>query len=132
MRLQTGRGAAKIAALLTRIEANGPFAIVERPIPEPGPGQVRIRVQACGVCHSDVITKMGGIPGIKFPIVPGHEIAGVIDALGAGVPGPPIAQWRVGQRVGVGWQGGKMPHLHRMPARRFCQLPQPENRRNQL
>jgi D-arabinose 1-dehydrogenase-like Zn-dependent alcohol dehydrogenase len=87
-------------------EANGPFTIAERPIPEPGPGQVRIRVQACGVCHSDVITKTGGIPGIKFPIVPGHEIAGVIDALGAGIPGPPIAQWRVGQRVGVGWFGG--------------------------
>jgi D-arabinose 1-dehydrogenase-like Zn-dependent alcohol dehydrogenase len=78
------------------------FEIVEREIPEPGAGQVRIRVQACGVCHSDVITKEGLFPGISYPRVPGHEIAGVIDELGAGVK-----NWKKGQRVGVGWHGGQ-------------------------
>jgi D-arabinose 1-dehydrogenase-like Zn-dependent alcohol dehydrogenase len=77
------------------------FEIIEREIPEPGPGQVRIRVQACGVCHSDVITKEGIFP-ISYPRVPGHEVAGVIDALGAGVQ-----VWKKGQRVGVGWHGGQ-------------------------
>jgi D-arabinose 1-dehydrogenase-like Zn-dependent alcohol dehydrogenase len=79
----------------------GPFEIVERPIPDPGPGQVRIKVHACGVCHSDSITKAGAMPGIVYPRVPGHEVAGVIDAVGAGVPG-----WEPGQKVGVGWNGG--------------------------
>jgi D-arabinose 1-dehydrogenase-like Zn-dependent alcohol dehydrogenase len=78
------------------------FEIVEREIPEPGAGQVRIRVQACGVCHSDVITKEGLFPGISYPRVPGHEIAGVIDEIGAGVK-----NWKKGQRVGVGWHGGQ-------------------------
>jgi D-arabinose 1-dehydrogenase-like Zn-dependent alcohol dehydrogenase len=78
------------------------FEIVEREIPQPGPGQVRIRVQACGVCHSDVLTKEGAWPGITYPRVPGHEIAGVIDEAGAGV-----TQWKKGQRVGVGWHGGQ-------------------------
>ncbi len=80
---------------------NGPFEIVERQIPEPGAGSVRIKVQACGVCHSDAVTKEGMLPGIQYPRVPGHEIAGVIDAVGAGVSG-----WTAGQRVGVGWHGG--------------------------
>src|SRR5712691_54294 len=80
---------------------NGPFEIVERPIPEPGTGSVRIKVQACGVCHSDSVTKEGLFPGIQYPRVPGHEVAGVIDAVGPGVPG-----WEAGQRVGVGWNGG--------------------------
>src|SRR5262249_3572885 len=79
----------------------GPFEIVERPIPDPGPGTVRIKVQACGICHSDSITKEGLFPGIQYPRVPGHEVAGVIDAVGPGVPG-----WEGGQRVGVGWNGG--------------------------
>jgi len=79
----------------------GPFEIVERPIPEPGAGLVRIKVHACGVCHSDSITKEGLLPGIQYPRVPGHEVAGVIDAVGAGVAG-----WEPGQRVGVGWNGG--------------------------
>ncbi|HTI49586.1 MAG TPA: alcohol dehydrogenase [Planctomycetaceae bacterium] len=79
----------------------GPFEIVERDIPEPGPGWVRIKVQACGVCHSDSMTKEGTFPGIQYPRVPGHEVAGVIDAVGAGVP-----RWKPGQRVGVGWHGG--------------------------
>jgi len=77
------------------------FEIVEREIPQPGAAQVRIRVQACGVCHSDVVTKDGLFPGISYPRVPGHEIAGVIDEVGAGVK-----SWKKGERVGVGWHGG--------------------------
>src|SRR5271156_5535868 len=77
------------------------FEIVEREIPTPDAGHVRIKVQACGVCHSDVLTKEGYWPGIQYPRVPGHEAAGVIDALGDGVKG-----WKVGDRVGVGWFGG--------------------------
>ena len=77
------------------------FQIVEREIPRPGAGQVRIKVRACGVCHSDVLTKDGLFPGIQYPRVPGHEIAGIIDELGAGV-----SEWKMGQRVGVGWHGG--------------------------
>jgi D-arabinose 1-dehydrogenase-like Zn-dependent alcohol dehydrogenase len=79
----------------------GPFEIVERKIPEPAAGTVRIRVQACGVCHSDSLVKEGGFPGLQYPRVPGHEVAGVIDAVGSGVAG-----WERGQRVGVGWNGG--------------------------
>jgi D-arabinose 1-dehydrogenase-like Zn-dependent alcohol dehydrogenase len=79
----------------------GDFQIVEREIPEPGPGHVRIKVQACGVCHSDVLTKEGAWPGIQYPRVPGHEVAGIIDEVGAGV-----SEWKTGQRVGVGWHGG--------------------------
>jgi D-arabinose 1-dehydrogenase-like Zn-dependent alcohol dehydrogenase len=81
--------------------AGADFQVIEREIPEPGAGQVRIRVQACGICHSDVLTKEGQWPGIRYPRVPGHEVAGSIDALGAGVSG-----WVQGQRVGVGWHGG--------------------------
>ena len=78
----------------------GPFEMVEREIPEPGPRQVRVKVQACGLCHSDLATKEGLWPGIEYPRVPGHEIAGVIDAVGSEVP-----QWLPGQRAGVGWLG---------------------------
>ncbi len=81
--------------------AKQPFQLVEREIPEPGAGAVRIRVQACGICHSDEYAKEGSRPGITYPRIPGHEIAGVIDAVGAGVAG-----WEAGQRVGVGWHGG--------------------------
>ena len=77
------------------------FQIVERDIPNPGAGEVRIKVKACGVCHSDVFTKEGQWPGIQYPRVPGHEVAGIIDAVGAGV-----SEWKKGQRVGVGWHGG--------------------------
>jgi D-arabinose 1-dehydrogenase-like Zn-dependent alcohol dehydrogenase len=80
----------------------GDFEIVEREIPNPGAGQVRIKVQACGVCHSDVFVKEGLWPGIQYPRIPGHEVAGVIDELGAEVAG-----WKKGQRVGVGWHGGQ-------------------------
>jgi D-arabinose 1-dehydrogenase-like Zn-dependent alcohol dehydrogenase len=83
-------------------KAGADFEFVEREIPEPGSGQVRIRVQACGVCHSDVITKDGLFPGISYPRVPGHEVAGVIDEVGAGVN-----NWQKGDRVGVGWHGGQ-------------------------
>src|SRR2546428_2281870 len=83
-------------------KAGADFEIVEREIPLPGPGHVRIRVQACGVCHSDVLTKEGAWPGITYPRVPGHEIAGVIDETGPGV-----TQWKKGQRVGVGWHCGQ-------------------------
>jgi D-arabinose 1-dehydrogenase-like Zn-dependent alcohol dehydrogenase len=79
----------------------GDFEIVERKIPEPDPGHVRIKVQACGVCHSDVLTKEGLWPGIQYPRVPGHEVAGVVDEVGNGV-----STWKKGQRVGVGWHGG--------------------------
>ena len=81
--------------------AGGDFELVQREFPEPGPGHVRIRVQACGVCHSDSITKFGLFPGIAYPRVPGHEVAGVIDAVAADVP-----VFKVGQRVGLGWHGG--------------------------
>lgn len=81
--------------------AKGPFEWVEREVPEPGPGHVRIKVQACGICHSDSYTKEGTFPGVQYPRVPGHEVAGLIDAVGQGVAG-----WQPGQRVGVGWYGG--------------------------
>jgi D-arabinose 1-dehydrogenase-like Zn-dependent alcohol dehydrogenase len=81
--------------------AGGPFEIVERDIPEAESGMVRVKIQACGVCHSDSVTKDGLFPGIQFPRVPGHEVIGVIDAVGANVP-----RWKVGDRVGVGWNGG--------------------------
>ena len=80
---------------------NGPFELVEREIPEPGTTSVRIKISACGICHSDSFTKEGTFPGIRYPRVPGHEIAGIIDAIGTSVVG-----WAAGQRVGVGWHGG--------------------------
>lgn len=83
-------------------KAGGDFEIVEREIPTLRAGQVRIKVQACGVCHSDVFTKDGLWPGLQFPRIPGHEVAGVIDEVGPGV-----ASWKNGQRVGVGWHGGQ-------------------------
>ena len=82
-------------------EAGGPFEVVERPIPEPGDGQVRVKVEACGICHSDAFVKDGAFPGIEYPRVPGHEVIGRIDALGEGVE-----SFAAGQRVGVGWHGG--------------------------
>lgn len=82
-------------------KAGGGFEIVDREIPAPGPNQVRVKVEACGICHSDVFVKEGLFPGIAYPRVPGHEIAGVIDEVGTGV-----SAWQKGQRVGVGWHGG--------------------------
>jgi D-arabinose 1-dehydrogenase-like Zn-dependent alcohol dehydrogenase len=80
---------------------NAPFEVVEREIPTPGPRWVRIKVEACGVCHSDMLVRSGAYPGLQLPRIPGHEIAGRIDALGEGV-----SPWKVGDRVGVGWHGG--------------------------
>src|SRR5437868_765544 len=81
-------------------QPNGPLELVEREIPQPSAGQVRIKVQACGVCHSDSVTKQGLFPNIQYPRVPGHEVIGSVDAIGSGVAG-----WSAGQRVGVGWHG---------------------------
>lgn len=83
------------------VRAGAAFEVVERELPQPGFGEVRIKVEACGVCHSDSIAKEGFFPTIPYPIIPGHEVAGIIDAIGAGVEG-----WTVGARVGVGWFGG--------------------------
>ena len=80
---------------------NGPFEVVERELLDPGPDEIRIKVEACGICHSDAFTKSGAFPGLVLPRVPGHEIAGRVDAVGAKVKG-----WKAGERVGVGWYGG--------------------------
>ena len=90
----------------------GPFEIVERPIPEPGPGTVRIKVHACGICHSDSLTKEGAFPGIDYPRVPGHEVAGVIDAVGPGVAG-----WEVGPEGGRGLERRLLRILRSLPTR---------------
>jgi D-arabinose 1-dehydrogenase-like Zn-dependent alcohol dehydrogenase len=92
-------------------QPKAPFELVEREIPEPAAGQVRVKVEACGICHSDSLTKEGIIPGLKYPRVPGHEVAGIIDGIGADVVG-----WSEGQRVGVGWHGGYCGHCE--PCRR--------------
>ncbi|MGH9600633.1 MAG: alcohol dehydrogenase catalytic domain-containing protein, partial [Terracidiphilus sp.] len=81
--------------------AGGAFQLIQKQFPDPAPGHVRIRVQACGVCHSDSLTKLGLWPGLQFPRVPGHEVAGVVDAVGPDVP-----LFKPGQRVGLGWHGG--------------------------
>src|SRR2546430_6764242 len=102
-------------------KAGADFEIAEREIPQPGTGEVRIRVQACGVCHSDVLTKEGGWPGIVYPRVPGHEVAGVIDELGSGV-----TQGTKGQRVGGGWHGGAGRTRPGFPPGGFFKTPQPQ------
>jgi D-arabinose 1-dehydrogenase-like Zn-dependent alcohol dehydrogenase len=92
-------------SLMKAAQISGPggqFEIVEREVPRPNAGQVRIKVRACGICHSDVLVKDGSWPGIQYPRVPGHEVAGIVDELGAGV-----TTWKIGQRVGVGWHGGQ-------------------------
>jgi D-arabinose 1-dehydrogenase-like Zn-dependent alcohol dehydrogenase len=95
------RVAAPVMTVAQISKPGGDFEVVEREIPRPAAGQVRIKVQACGVCHSDVLTKEGMWPGIQYPRIPGHEVAGLIDEVGAGV-----TAWKKGQRVGVGWHGG--------------------------
>jgi D-arabinose 1-dehydrogenase-like Zn-dependent alcohol dehydrogenase len=102
--------------------AKGPFEIVERDVPEPGPGQVRIRVQASGICHSDPLTKEGLWPGIRYPRVPGHEVAGVVDAVGEGV-----ADLRTGARVapqipGITYDGGYADYVV-APAAALARIP---------
>ena len=103
------------------------FQIVEREIPKPGAGQVRIKVQACGVCHSDVLTKEGSWPGIQYPRVPGHEVAGIIDEVGAGVSD---VEEGAARRRRLARRPGQ--HVSPVPARRFSQLPEPENSGHQL
>jgi alcohol dehydrogenase len=98
--------------------AGGPFEIEKRELPAPGPGQVRVTVQACGMCHTDAVLVNGYLPGASFPLVPGHEIAGRIDALGEDVAG-----WQVGQRVGVGWFGGSCRHCQVCRAGNFIDCP---------
>jgi D-arabinose 1-dehydrogenase-like Zn-dependent alcohol dehydrogenase len=83
-------------------KGGGGIHIVVREIPQPEVGQVRVKVQACGVCHSDALVIEGSWPGIPYPRVPGHEVTGIVDAIGAGV-----SAWQMGQRVGVGWHGGR-------------------------
>jgi D-arabinose 1-dehydrogenase-like Zn-dependent alcohol dehydrogenase len=91
---------AKMRAIEVR-EPKGPLQLVEREVPEARAGEVRVKIQACGICHSDTYTKDALYPGIRYPRVPGHEVVGVVDAVGAGVQG-----WRAGERIGVGWHGG--------------------------
>ena len=88
-------------------KAGGELEMVEREIPEPRPGTVRVKVQACGICHSDSVTVEGLFPGIEYPRVPGHEVVGVVDKVGDGVKG-----WKVGDRVGIGWHGGQCGYCH--------------------
>ncbi len=103
------------------------FEIVEREIPHPGAGEVRIKVQACGVCHSDVFTKEGQWPGIQYPRVPGHEVVGLIDELGAGV-----SEWKTGSARRRRLARRPRRYLSCVPARRFSQLPKPESSGHQL
>ena len=98
---------AKMRAMVVQ-KVGGPLIAEERDIPVPGHEEIRIRVQACGVCHSDSVTVQGLVPGIQYPRVPGHEVIGVVDALGAGVKG-----WSVGARAGVGWFGGSCGYCGR-------------------
>src|SRR5947209_14634689 len=98
---QRGRDVMATMRAMVVTEAGGNFELEEREVPAPGFDQALVRVHACGVCHSDMFAKEGAYPGVTFPVVPGHEIAGHIEALGEGVQG-----WEVGQRVGVGWFGG--------------------------
>ena len=100
--MTTAKIATRTMKVAQIVSPGGDFEVVDREIPEPGPGQVRIQVQACGICHSDALTKEGRYPGIAYPRAPGHEIIGTIDSLSDSV-----ADWRLGQRVGVGWHGGR-------------------------
>jgi D-arabinose 1-dehydrogenase-like Zn-dependent alcohol dehydrogenase len=101
---EIGVGATQVKSTYTAVEVSAPgtLRVVERPIPAPGVGQVRIRVEACGVCHTDAATVMGAYPGLTLPRVPGHEVVGRIEALGSGV-----SRWKIGQRVGVGLIAGE-------------------------
>ena len=100
-------------------KAGGPLEIVELPIPAPPPDWVRIKVQACGVCHSDVLVQRGQWPGLQYPRIPGQEVAGVVDEIGANVK-----LWKKGQRVGIGWYGGHNGVCDRWPPRSLRLLPQ--------
>jgi D-arabinose 1-dehydrogenase-like Zn-dependent alcohol dehydrogenase len=91
--------AKNLAAVISK--ANGEFELVEREIPQAGAGEIRIKVEACGICHSDAVVKHGGFPWLKYPLVPGHEVVGFVDEVGSGV-----TEWKKGDHVGVGWHGG--------------------------
>ena len=104
-----------------------PFELVERPTPEPGAREVRIKLEACGICHSDSFTVQGAWPGINYPRVPGHEIAGRIDAIGPGV-----TTWKVGRRVGVVLVRRQLWRMPRVPEGRFHSLRRAEGPRHQL
>src|SRR6202795_3846267 len=99
--MATAKPAAATMKVVQVPKPGGNFEIVEREIPKPGPTEVRIKVQACGICHSDAFTKDGSWPGIQYPRVPGHEVVGLVDELG-----DRVTEWKKGQRVGVGWHGG--------------------------
>jgi len=99
--MATTRIAVKTMKVAQIARPGADFEVIEREISRPGPGQVRVKVQACGVCHSDVLTKEGAWPGIQYPRIPGHEVVGLIDEVGEGV-----SNWSPGRRVGVGWHGG--------------------------
>ena len=99
--MATARPAAAVMKVVLIPKPGGDFEITEREIPKPGPAEIRIKVQACGICHSDAFTKDGTWPGIQYPRVPGHEVVGVVDELG-----DRVTEWKKGQRVGVGWHGG--------------------------
>ena len=101
---EQGKGRTTLSGTYRAVEVSAPgmLRVVDRPVPEPGAGQVRIRVEACGICHTDAATVTGTYPGLKLPRVPGHEVAGRIEALGSGV-----SRWKIGQRVGVGFFGGE-------------------------
>jgi D-arabinose 1-dehydrogenase-like Zn-dependent alcohol dehydrogenase len=90
------------------VKPGAKLELVERDVPNPGSGQVRVRVHACGICHSDVLTAQGLLPGIQYPRIPGHEVAGVVDAVGEGVP-----EWKKGDRAGIGWFGGSCGYCDR-------------------
>src|SRR5437762_10357786 len=92
---------AKMMRAVQVSKPGGAFELVERELPEPAPNQIRVQVEACGICHSYALVKMGAYPGLKLPRVPGHEIAGRVDKVGANV-----TQWKRGDRAGVGWHGG--------------------------
>ena len=105
----------------------GNFEVVERPIPEPARGQIRIKVEACGICHSDALVKEGHWPGLQYPRVPGHEIAGRVDAIGADV-----TMWKPGQRVGRGMARWTLLCVRRVPAGRLHSVPGRKDYRYQL
>src|SRR5260370_16036810 len=103
--LRKGKHSMKRMKVAQISKPRGEWELVERDIPEPKDGEVRIKVEACGICHSDMLVKEGLWPGLQYPRIPGHEIAGRIDALGSRVQG-----WQLGQRVGAGWHGGHCFH----------------------
>ena len=119
-RMQNGGSVAKMRAVQVS-RANGPFELVEREIPVPGAHSVRVKIEACGICHSDSMVKTGALPSIRYPRVPGHEVVGTIDAVGPGV-----VNWKEGLRVGVGWHGGYCGHCDACRRGEFfaCQLNQ--------